>query len=98
MSNATLNFDVSQDWDETPTYKLRVLLFKEEDGTISVIAMNLPGVVGCGDSEEEALESLKAGFRGVLEVCREEGIEIPWGEKSTANLPFGKEKSIYVNG
>lgn len=75
---------------------LRVHVSQDENGDFSAVALNLPGVVGCGETEAEAVASLTDGFRAALDVYREDGDEIPWGDVSADLLPAGHVTSVRV--
>ena len=98
MPTSVMNDAAAHDGQQADEYVLRVHVSHDENGDFSAVALNVPGVVGCGETEAEATESLRAGFRSAVEVCREDGVEIPWGELSPELLPAGQITSVHVNG
>ncbi len=78
------------------SYDLCVRLIREEEGGFSAIALNLPGVVGCGTTADEAIESIKAGFKLAVEVYEEDGKPIPWCDKNKFSSPPGQTQWIVV--
>lgn len=77
-------------------FRLQVLVIKEEDGQFSSFAMNLPGVCGCGDTETEAIESVKQGFLLSLESYREDGENIPWTTPNPERYREGTTRDLIV--
>jgi len=83
---------------EEHAVQCHVLLCPEEDGGYSAHALKLPGVVSQGETEQEALDNIKAAFRDTIHVYREEGMDIPWSAVEMEDRPKGsKEKWIVVN-
>ncbi len=96
VNKAITHFVLGDDWRQTKAYKIHLLITKDEDGTYSAIAMNLPGAGSCGDTEEEAVENAKEAVRGVLETHLADGEEIPWKDTSKAEIPFGAEQKWII--
>ncbi|MCI0681229.1 MAG: type II toxin-antitoxin system HicB family antitoxin [Gemmataceae bacterium] len=92
QSNATIQPRV---WKATPrAYRVYVVTSKDDDGTVSAIAESLPGAVGCGNTEPEALKSLAEAVKGVIETYQADGQEIPWKNSREVS---GKGKWITVH-
>lgn len=47
------------------------------DGSFSVYVPDLPGCTSCGDTYDEAVESIREAIRGHIEVLRDAGEAIP---------------------
>lgn len=73
-------------------YRLHVALIPE-DGAVSAVALNLPGVASFGDDEESALANFREAAEGCIASYEEAGNGIPW-EPSEA-VPFGA-KDLWV--
>ena len=85
-------------WSEPKAFKVHVRITKDEDGTYSAIALNLPGAGSCGDTEEEAMQNFLEAVRGVLESYGASGQEIPWKEAVGQDIPSGAiQKWILVH-
>ena len=68
-------------WTKYPPqtcFVCRVALQREDDGGFSVYAMNLPGVVSQGETEEEALANIVEALSGALAEYKSYRNEIPW--------------------
>ncbi|MBI1903337.1 MAG: type II toxin-antitoxin system HicB family antitoxin [Planctomycetes bacterium] len=73
-------------------------IVREDDGRVSVIVLNLPGVGSCGDTEDEAIANAREAIRATLETYIEDKEEIPWVDSNSASVPDGaKLKWILVN-
>jgi len=86
-----------EDWlkvEPTPhrAYRCHLLITKDEDGTVSAVVLNLPGIGSCGDSEEDAIANVKEAFRGAIEVYEADGKEIPWKDTSFEVIPEGAKQ------
>lgn len=57
-----------------------------EDGGFVATLPSLPGVVGQGETEDEALEDVKAALEFTLESMREAGEELPEGDEIVREL------------
>lgn len=69
-------------WIQYPPHSCfdcRVALIAESDGGFSVYAINLPGVVSQGETEQEALANIVDALSGALAEYKVFG-EIPWEE------------------
>jgi predicted RNase H-like HicB family nuclease len=64
--------------DSPGAHRCHLAMIREDDGTYSVIVLNLPGTGSCGDTEEEAMANVREAVRGVIETYAEDGEEIPW--------------------
>jgi len=86
-------------WTQAKYFRFHVLITKEDDGALSVIALNLPGVGSMGDTEEEALANFREAAKGVLESYTESGEKIPWKPScGSDDIPVGATyKWIIVN-
>ncbi len=59
--------EVQHTWEKLEsTYRCRAFVCEESEGGFSAVAARLPGAVGEGDTEGEALDALGEGFRLVL--------------------------------
>ncbi|MGB6165125.1 MAG: type II toxin-antitoxin system HicB family antitoxin [Pseudonocardiaceae bacterium] len=54
-----------------------IIIERADDGGYGAWSPDLPGCVGPGDTEEEALSEMKEAMYGHLEVMRERGEVIP---------------------
>jgi predicted RNase H-like HicB family nuclease len=70
-------------------YRFHVLVTRDENGTYSAVALNLPGVGSCGDTEAEAIENFKEAAIGAVESYKDDREEIPWKDTSSESVPFG---------
>ena len=77
------------DWKAAKAFRFHVAICKEDDGTYSAIALNLPGVGSCGDDPEVAMENFKEAAYGAVEAYLEAEDEIPWTESSADDIPPG---------
>ena len=76
----------SPEWKKPKAYRLHIFITRDEEGTYSAVARNLPGAGSCGDTAEEALENAKEAIRGVLESYESAGKDIPWKDTSGERL------------
>ena len=53
-------------------------IIREADGSFTVDTLNLPGVVGCGDTEEAAVDDACDAVRAALESYSHHGEDVPW--------------------
>lgn len=60
-----------------------VHLIPEPEGGFTVRVPALPPVITCGETYEEAMANAKEAIELVLEVYREDGIEIPDDTETT---------------
>jgi predicted RNase H-like HicB family nuclease len=79
-------------------YRCHICTIREDDGTYSVLVLNLPGCGSCGDTEEEALANVREAVLGVIESHRAAKEEIPWKDSAACDIPKGAHpKWILVN-
>ena len=77
--------------------RCHVLICPEAEGGFSAYAMQLPGVVSQGETEDETLANIAEAFREAILSYGEEGKGIPWST-ITMDWPHGaKETWIVVN-
>ncbi len=96
--NSAPMLDLNGEWGPVAAYRCHVAWTREDDGSFSVIVLNLPGAGSCGDTEEEALLNVREAIAGAIESYIEAGMEIPWKESTSADSPAGaKHKWILVN-
>ena len=75
-----------------------IVVFQEEEGDYSAIALNLPGASGCGDNEDEAVASVLESVSALIESYKETGVAVPWKDSSGSEIPPGaSQKWISVN-
>jgi len=92
--------EVKDEWSVPGSYyRCHLCTIREEDGTFSILVLNLPGCGSCGDTKEEAQQNVREAIVGVIESYREAGEEIPWKNTTSADIPDGCEdqKWIIVN-
>jgi predicted RNase H-like HicB family nuclease len=83
--------------DEPPTtgtqqfYRCRIRLCPEEEGGFSVFALNLPGAISQGDTEEEALANIREACSGVIKTYLQRDGQIPWGPVEAEDCAGSKE-------
>lgn len=88
---------VTQGKNPNEAYECCVHVCPDATSGFYAYAVNLPGVVSEGDTEQEAIEGIKDAFRGVVQTYRESGESIPWTDCADP-LPDGAvEKRIIVN-
>lgn len=66
------------DFSAKNAYRFQTLVSADEDGVVSIVALTLPGLGSCGETEQEAIENFKEAAAGILASYREEGKDIPW--------------------
>src|SRR5688500_15329283 len=77
------------------SYRCHLAIIREDNGTFSVIVLNLPGAGSCGDSEEEAVANAREAVVGVIESYLEDKEDINWLDDSQYQIPEGaKQKWI----
>lgn len=74
----TIEIDVGAANGVKPLVECRAVFETSDDGTFSVYAENLPGVISYGDTLDEAVENIKAAFRLTIEEYRDLGVEPPF--------------------
>lgn len=83
---------------QVSAYRCHLCILREDDGSFSVVVLNLPGAGSCGDTVEEAIENTKEAVLGVIETYRETGDSVPWINSAAEEIPEGAElKWILVN-
>ncbi len=77
----------------------RVLLCPEtEAGGFSIHALDLPGVVSQGETEEEAVANIQESFAAAIAAYHESAMPIPWSNVVVDDIPDGsRELRILVN-
>ena len=66
-------------WNRDEVYRLTVSISKDEgDHDFTAVALDLPGATGCGDTQDEAVASLKESVLGLIKAYASHGDEIPW--------------------
>jgi predicted RNase H-like HicB family nuclease len=63
------------------SFRCQVHLRPEEEGGFSAYAATLPGAVGQGETEDEALADVRAGLEALIGYYLEAGRPIPWSER-----------------
>ena len=71
--------------------RLHLLISPEDDGSVSVVVLNLPGTGSCGDSEEEGVRNALEAATGVIEEYEASGGQIPWRDSTHDPIPPGSE-------
>jgi predicted RNase H-like HicB family nuclease len=80
------------------SYRCHLAIVREDDGTFSVIVLNLPGAGSCGDTEQEAIVNTREAVSGIIHSYRDSGVDIPWACATTYTIPDGaKQKWILVD-
>jgi predicted RNase H-like HicB family nuclease len=103
MSAATLSkpgpqIVPSYDWRDTKGYMIHVQFTKEEDGTFTAVALNLPGAASSGVTQDDAKSNIKEAVCQLIESYREVGEQVPWRDSSKDKIPFGAEQTrLYVD-
>ena len=81
--------------DFNPSYRCHLAIITEDDGQVSVVVLNLPGIGSCGSTEEEAITNAREAIAGAIESY---GDDIPWRDAANYSVPAGaKQKWILVN-
>jgi len=89
--NIAVPRDQDQEWVRSTGHRIHLLITKDDDGTYSAVALNLPGAASCGDTREEAEANAKEAIRAVLEAYKECGQGIPWKDSTNETIPFGAQ-------
>lgn len=72
-----------------------IAIVRERAG-YSALAVNLPGVVSCGDSIDDAIKNVRDALSAALAVYVEDG-QIPWSDDTQIDGDVVCEKRIVVN-
>ncbi len=99
LQNTAGHGEIKEGWAErTSSYRCHIATVREDDGTFSVLVLNLPGCGSCGDTKEEAQHNVREAILGVIESYLEAGEEIPWKDATSKDIPAGcEQKWIIVN-
>lgn len=80
------------------SYKIHLLVTKDEDERFSAIALNLPGAGSSGDTEEEAEKNARDAIRATIKSYLDDEAEIPWRDTQSNDIPSSaKLKLILVD-
>lgn len=88
-------------WTQARAHRIDLWIGRDEEGTYSAIAMNLPGVGSCGATGEEAILNAKEAIQEAIKSYLDESVPIPWdlNWELKEPLPFGGElRRIMVDG
>ena len=97
-NDAAARYEVSEPLWDPASYRCHLAILREDDGTFSVVVLNLPGAGSCGDTEEVAVANTREAVAGVIESYRDASEDIPWVSPTTYPIPEGaKQKWILVN-
>lgn len=77
--------------------KCRILVCPEEVGGYSAHALRLPGVVGEGETIEEAIEDIRAALQFALRSYFEDDGSIPWTDNEIERPAGSVERWILVD-
>lgn len=69
----------------------KVIVHPDEDGGFYATVPTLPGVVGQGDTEEEAVRDLRDALYFTIENMKENGEPLPESDESAKGLPVVPE-------
>jgi len=87
-------------WNECENvYQCRIAIVEEKVGGYSVVAVDLPGVVSQGETEEEAVISITEAIKETIAIylTDDDFKEIPWSG-TPVDVPHGaKELRILVH-
>lgn len=85
-------------WEQAPerTFACLAMVCKDEDGGYFAYATRLPGVVGEGETFQEAVDSVREGFVSVLSGYLACG-EIPWQDEDAPEQGTLVSLAISVN-
>ena len=80
-------------------YRCIIAVISEGEDGFSAIVTNLPGAVGDGNTEEEAVTSACDAVRAVVECYEEAGESIPWvADFYSVDIPEGaKIRKVLVD-
>jgi predicted RNase H-like HicB family nuclease len=78
-------------------YRCKVRLCPDESGGYFVVALNLPGVVSEGDTEEEAIANMREACAGAIESYLAHQGSIPWRSVDAEECDGSKELWIAVD-
>jgi predicted RNase H-like HicB family nuclease len=81
----------------TKPYECVIYLRPDETGGFYAYLPMLPGVVGEGDTDKEAIENTTEAFRGAVMAYRESGAPIPWKHEIEVRPSDARELRIVVN-
>jgi predicted RNase H-like HicB family nuclease len=82
---------VTPTFGEPNSFRCNVRLCPEEEGGFSVFALNLPGAISQGDTEEEALSNIREACSGVIKAYLQRDGQIPWGPVEAEDCAGSKE-------
>ncbi len=87
----------SPDW-APKSFRCHIAIIREQDGSFSAVAMNLPGAGSCGDTEQEAIANAREAILGVIRGHLDKARDIPWIDSTHYTIPeSAKQKWILVN-
>jgi predicted RNase H-like HicB family nuclease len=84
---------------DTPTaaYRCHFGYIREDDGTYSVLVINLPGAGSCGDTIEDATVNAREAVAGAIEAYQSMGQDVPWdNEAAVEGLEFDKWVTVHL--
>lgn len=58
--------------------RCHLAIMREDDGSFSVIVLNLPGTGSCGATIEEAIANVRDAVAETVRVYTESGEDVPW--------------------
>lgn len=97
-SDNSASYRVSAPQWEPNAFRCHLALVREDDGSYSAIALNLPGAGSCGDNEEQAILNAREAIAGILDSYVSEGQAIPWVNRAPEQIPAdARLKWILVN-
>ena len=89
--NAAIRCKVENEQWATPVGKHRfeAALCPESEGGFSIFAVHYPGVISCGDTDEQAKENIADAFLAMLEARRSYGEDMHYSQEPVAPIPAG---------
>lgn len=68
-------------------YRCHVALVTEDEGDVSAVVLNLPGVGSCGDNDAEALSNVREAIAATLASYAADKAPVPWLEPDSYPIP-----------
>lgn len=77
-------------------FRCFLAVIRESEDDFSVIVLNLPGAVGCGGTEDAAVDNACDAVRELVDQYEQDGENIPW--ESNFEVPDGvKLRKVLVD-
>lgn len=81
------SFEVDKPIVHSGGYRCHIALITEDEGDVSAIVLNLPGVGSGGGSDEEALSNVREAIAATLASYAADKASVPWLEPDGYSIP-----------